>query len=55
MKKIFDFHADDFALTEHVIFAIQNIQEEKEQEIRNRLLLKKTADEANRANHGLRR
>jgi signal transduction histidine kinase/ligand-binding sensor protein len=42
---------DEKGLASHVIFAIQNIQEEKEQEIRNRLLLKKTADEANRANH----
>lgn len=35
----------------HVIFAIQSIREEKEQEIRNRQILKETADEANRANH----
>ena len=42
---------DGQGLASHVIFAIQDIQEEKEQELKNRLLLKKTADEANRANH----
>ncbi len=40
---------DKEGLASHVIFAIQNIQEEKEQEIKNRLVLKEAADKANRA------